>query len=322
MFTGQDEIRHYSTVQYMAEPKDISSDVPKDPRPDEEVGGNSDDLYPYNFSQEMQKTATAAGIDIIRGGGYNIQPFSDSYVGPGETEINANIWDSINHYSSPAIVTGTTLYYFIPSWLEKTFSAQSILVRFYLSRIFSVLLGTFLIWLVYLIAKNIGLSPKVSLIMAGIVAFQPKIGFYFANINYDTLLIPLFTLFVLGAVLGLRDGLKWQNLAIMLASVFLAIQTKATGNILLIPFALLMFYLIFQKLLKKPAIWRWGFVLLSFGAFIFLHFFTQICAGRFFSRILSFRAKIFGRKSHPGQIGFVRQNLLGIFRLDQHQHFG
>lgn len=247
VFGGQDEARHYNTIQYLNEPEDAVSENAKNVRANDISKRDKDNFDTYNFSEEIQKTATAANVDILRDDIYNTQVFSESFKGQNEEAINSGGWKPYNYYSNPDIAS-ISLYHKIAVQIEKIFSEQSILVRFYLIRIFSVLLGTAAILLAYLIAKTIGFSAKHSLLLTAIIAFQPKFSMYFTNINYDALFILLFIIFTYAAVLTLKKGLNWKTLALLIASTLLGILAKPTGAVLLVAFAILMVFFGHEKI--------------------------------------------------------------------------
>ena len=270
IFDGQDEARHYNTIQFLNQPKDA---VENTARP---IIDNKNLFTDYNFSDEIIQAGTEADIDALRSGIYNTIDYSGTYDGKNEEAINANDAKPYNHNIPADMVQAPQQFYHsICAIIEKTFSNQSILVRFYLIRIFSVLLGVLFVLLSYLIAKTIGFSSKHALILAAIISFQPKFSMYFAGINYDTLLIPMFALFTLGGLLSLKNGLNWKNGSLMTFSIIIAILTKSTGYILLIPFACLLAYFIFEKVSTKSKNVKYGAYVLSFLAFIFLATFLK-----------------------------------------------
>ena len=246
IFGGQDESRHYNTIQYLSEPKEKTWNMEVQTE-EQKKAQNKDDLGTYRYSQEIQNTATATDTDALRGDIFNTIVFGENSQGPNEAEIDAHSWKPYNFISPPDAVSGTVLYHSLGSLIEKAFAAESILVRFYLIRIFSVLLGTFVILLSYLIAKNVGFSQKHSLLFTAIISFQPKFAFYYSNINYDVLLILMFALFTYAGVLALKNGPNWKNMALLIFSIFVAQATKPTGLILLIVFIFLLAYLFYKK---------------------------------------------------------------------------
>ena len=242
IFEGQDEARHYNTIQHLLQPKSVEKNDPR------EITKNNKIFADYNFSEEILKAGTAAGLDSLRSADYNKIEYSDSYDGQNEAEINKHGWLPYNFWTYPDMVSNTQFYHKVSSLIEKFFSNQSILVRFYLIRIFSVLLGTAVVLFSYLIAKAIGFSAKHSLILAAIISFQPRLSIYFTNINYDTLFVLLFIVFTYAAVLALKNGLNWKNLILLIASIALGIMTKQTTMVLLVAFAILMFFFVYKKI--------------------------------------------------------------------------
>lgn len=246
IFGGQDESRHYNTIQYLSEPKEKSWTMQK-----QENEQAKDRLDTYHYSQEIQKTAIATDTDILRGENFNTIDFSSNYIGKNETEINQRQWKPYNFINPPDVVSNATLYHSLGTFIEKAVAGKSILVRFYLIRIFSVFLGTLVVLCAYLIAKNSGFSKRHSLILTAIISFQPKFSFYYSNINYDVLLILMFTLFTFFGILALKNGLNWKNLLLLIFSLFIAIKTKQTGMILLVPFIFLLTYFFYLKFKSK-----------------------------------------------------------------------
>ncbi|MFZ2193530.1 MAG: glycosyltransferase family 39 protein [Candidatus Moraniibacteriota bacterium] len=247
IFTGQDEARHYSSLQYRTEPKDKSWE-----KIDRPLGSiKKENIADYNFSEEMIHAGQAADFDVFRHQFYNTVNFSNGYDGVNEAEINHQSRKPYNYYEQPDIVSKDNLYYSMAVYIEKALGKSDILVRFFANRIFSTFLGLIGIFLAYLIFKNIGLKEKESLILTAIVAFQPKYAMYFGNINYDVLLIPLFFLFTLGAILSLKDGFNWKNGLIMLFAIGAGFLTKATALILLLPFLGIISYFFYKNYKKK-----------------------------------------------------------------------
>ncbi len=252
IFGGQDEARHYSGVQYLAEPDSVRTDINKDPRPNDNTLWEKDNFDSYNFSEEIQKTAQATDTGILRGDIFNTIGFVQGQSGKNEALVDSKVWQPYNHYSQPDIASAqSSLYHRLASFIEKFLADQSILVRFYSIRILSVLLGTFAVFLAYRIARTIGFAAKHALILAAIVAFQPKFSSYFTNINYDVLLIPMFFLFTYAGVLILKRGLDWKNAALLVLPMTVAILTKATGYILVIVFLSLAAYLLHERIRAK-----------------------------------------------------------------------
>ena len=282
IFGGQDEARHYNTIQYLSEPENLN--IVKNSRPNERGLREKDDFSTYNFSEEIQKAAEATDTNNLRGDIFNKIDFSTSYDGKNESGVNSKTWKQYNYYFYPDIVVGKTLYHKIGSLIEKNLSNQNILVRFYSIRIFSVLLGTFVVLFSYLIAKNIGFSAKHSLILAAIVSFQPRLSIYFTNINYDVLFILSFVLFTYASVLALKKGLDWKNMTLLIATFFLGLFTKETGAILLIAFAIMLIFFSYKNIKEMNKRIRW----LSFFISLFIIVFLLIFLKRYFPSDVSY----------------------------------
>jgi hypothetical protein len=324
IFGGQDEARHYSGVQYLAEPHDIGSDRLKDPRSSDNTLVEKDNFDSYNFSEEIQKTARATDTRILRGEMFNTIGFSGSYDGRNEMEIDAKRWKPYNYYEHPDVAGASSLYHRLASVIERFFSEQSILVRFYLIRIFSVLLGALAVFLAYRIAQTIGFAEKHALILAAIIAFQPKFSSYFTNINYDVLLIPMFFLFTLAGVLVLKDGLNWKNSAFLAFAITGAIFTKATGYILVVAALGLVAYLLYEKVklrerqVRNRAYAAVALMTLAVASYIYTHFLVSTQSlgqtigsiGDYLSRTITFGKFVMPSDTYWGTLSWVRSPVL------------
>ncbi len=297
IFSGQDETRHYDTVQYLAEPISAVTDDEKIDRKNSDTLRDEDDFDTYNFSEEIQKTAKATDNDILRSELYNTIRFSSSSEGINESEIDARIWKPYNYYATPDTAGTTSLYHKTASQIEKFFANQNILVRFSLIRIFSVLLGTFAVFLSYQIARAIGLSAKVSLILTAILAFHPKFSLYLTNINYDALLIPSFFLFTYAGVLTLKSGLNGKTIGLLIGSILIAIQTKGTGFVLIVVLIALISYVLSEKIHlcnKRIRYGVYGACLLmatSIITLLFIHVFGTGNTAKTFASIIEYTGK-------------------------------
>lgn len=319
IFSGQDEARHYNTVQYLAEPKGVVSKNEKKKRKNDSDLRDKDDFNTYNFSEEIQKTAEATDTDILRGEIYNTIHFSSSSEGMNESGINARIWKPYTYYFYPDTAGTASLYHKTAAQLEKFFSDQSILVRFSLIRIFSVFLGTFAVYLSYQIARTIGFSTKLSLILTAILAFQPKFSLYFTNINYDVLLIPMFFLFTYAGVLTLKNGLNWKTISLLLLSILIATETKGTGYILVITLLGLIAFLLYEKVKLQDKKVRYGIYglcfIISLAVISFLFsYFLQIknlsSIGDYISKTITFNRFVLPSETYWGTLSWVNNSLL------------
>ena len=242
IFVGQDETKHFNSVTFLAEPRPITWHIKSNVKKDAEG------MQKGNYTEEILETSKAVNFDEeIKGELYNTLSFNDGFYGKNEAEINENKWKQYNE-NYPVNRADISLYHKLAAKITKTFSSQDLLLRYFLVRTFSVFLGTLTVLFSYLIAKNVGFSSKASLLTAAIVAFQPRFSIYTAAINYDILLILLFTSFTLGSILALKNGLNWKNFSLMAVSVYLGIQTKPTASVLLVVFASLMAYFAYRKI--------------------------------------------------------------------------
>lgn len=246
IFVGQDETRHYNSIQYLAEPKEKNWEIIQEKMEEKD----RDNLETYNFSEEIKNTADLTNNNLLRSSISNTIIFSENYTGKNEKEIEQNNPPPINKFYPPDIVNGS-LYHKTNSFIEKILADQSILIRYYSIRIFSVFLGALAIFFSFLIAKNIGFSEKNSLLLAATISFHPKLSEYFSNINYDTMMIPMFFLFTLGGILTLKNGLNWKNLGIMFFASLIGFKTKATASMLFAVFSFLLLYFLHKKIEGK-----------------------------------------------------------------------
>lgn len=326
MFKGQDESRHYNTIQFLAEPQEKNWEIVE-----RKAAKDKDHLESYNFSEEIKNTIVAAQLNVAREENYAKALFSENYFGPNEEEILAHKWEPYNKIYPPEKTggNGINLYHRLASWLEKALGEQNILVRFYALRIFSVLLGGLVLLLSYSVAKNLGFSEKISLLLVALIAFQPRFSIYMMNINYASLLILFFTTFTLGGVLSLKQGLNWKNGSLLVLSVFFGFFTKGTAVVLLGPLVFLFGFHFYLKLWSKKINYR-------HFALIFLLFFALLAVfslkldlaqilplEKISSPVETFRSfgdyftktsSVFSvAKNYWGEIGWGRENLSNYF---------
>lgn len=246
---GQDEAKHYNTVQFLAEPAEKNWTINSVGR-----GNVNNYFFDFNVTEEIKETAKAIDYDNLRHKLNNTQSFTGGYLGERENEINSKRYSQVNKDYPPAQVKNPHLYHYIGAQIEKLFSGDSVFTRFYAARIYSVLLGSLCILLFYFIAKKAGLSPKSSLLISAIAAFHPMLAQTSSIITYDILLILAFALFTLSGVLILKKGPGWMNISLLLASLFIGIMAKGTALVLVGPTLFLFLYLVYQKSKSKNKI--------------------------------------------------------------------
>ncbi len=265
IFKGQDESRHYNTVQYLATGE--SRDCQKRQAYFEQ---NKKDLSTYHYSDEIKKAALITQHKQIRGEYYDKVDFTNSNNGYQEVEFKKNKYSKIQHVCPPDVATSAfgkdsfSLYQHCLARVEILLSQQNIFIRYSLLRVISVLLGVITLILAYSVFKAVNFSEKQSLILTMIISFQPKLVTYFTNINYDVLLIPLWTGFIFAGILILKRGWNFGRAIVLLGLLVGAVITKPTALSL---FGLGLFLLVvtlYKKISSNKS--SWFFV----GGFVFI----------------------------------------------------
>ncbi len=321
IFTGQDEARHYNSIQLIITPSPIPPEESRLPIERQD----KDDLSTYRFSEEIRETARATNNHLLRADDFNTMRFSDTSVGLQESRVDAKPWPTNNLYYPPDAVRSSILYHQLASVIEQVFSDESIFTRFYLIRIFSALLGTLAILLAYLTARTIGFSSTTSLITTALIVFQPKFSLYSSQINYDTLLIPLFFLFTYATARVVRDGFTPTNLILLVGTIVPAILTKATGSLLsvvLLALILSWAYPRFTKLhsrrLRAGLIGLLLFVSLGSLVFLYQHFFgaenslAQKLSSlpTYLSKTLTWNKVVWPSETYWGMLGWTNSGVI------------
>jgi hypothetical protein len=252
IFSGQDEARHYNTIQYLATGQsknciNFQGDVRQVKR----------NLDTYRYSDEIKETVPISQTEKIRSENYNKINFRNDFNGQGEKEFKNKRPAKIQH-SCPPDVAGNalvksdfSLYHRVLSVVESGLSEQNIFIRYYVLRIISVFLGTITLLLAYKIFRLINFSGKESLLLTTAISFQPKFSIYFTNINYDSLLIFLWTSFLLLGVLILKKGWSLWRAIILFIVLWLALWTKPSALALLVMLIYLLIYQVYQVLKKR-----------------------------------------------------------------------
>lgn len=282
LFTGQDESRHYNTVQWLTQKQDMRC-LQTDPN---NLTQDKNNLATYRFSEEIRETSAAAGLSVWREENYRKPAYANGSTGANEALIQEQRWGRDTIVCPPDIVSTAakfSFFHWMASGIERAWGETDILTRFYLIRILAVILGTITILLAYYAAVEAGLTHRVGLLIALILSFQPRLSIYTTNINYDALLLPFFALFLWAGLRCLRRGFSPVNIALLGLSFGGAILTKGTGLVLLGGVFFLAGFLIFKKRAswKQIPIYHWiiGGVLLVGIALILNNTYT-------FSRLL------------------------------------
>lgn len=262
IFQGPDETAHYTTIQHYAESKEERELSKNIISPSIKKG--------FDYSEEIYNTKKLSEADKISFNSNITQSFSDSDNGAFEIEIKNNTWKRYIEDKKPSVVKGVPGYYLIPSFIEKILSEKDIFFRFFTERIFSIILGLFIIFFTYLLAIKIGWDKKIAFLFTTLIAFQPMFSQASAIINYDIMLIFSFTLFIYGATSSLKNKLDWKNASIMLSATILGLLTKAPAIVLGVTFFILMIYFSKKYFRIKTAYFISGAIVITLVSFIII----------------------------------------------------
>jgi hypothetical protein len=272
IFQAPDEQAHYATIQHYAEPENYKPQSYNFPT-------SKTDHYNYktqNLSPELKATLKNTDFRKIR---YNYRitfPFEENTLeNSEEKEIReAELSRFIEEY--PPWETGySPQYYKIAASLENIFANLSIFERVYIIRMFSVSIMVLLVFIGYSCFRELSLSPRESLLLAGALSFQPMLTFITSSINVDSFLFLGFFLFIWGG-LKLTKRFSLTALALMAFGTWLGSQAKPIGYFM-VPAAIFLFlYLLavkfkFKEPLKKvlhPKNGSFGKTLLKFTGVI------------------------------------------------------
>ncbi len=252
IFKGQDEARHYNTIQYLSTGKNKVCQNKLDEQ-ELEDRQNKQDLSTYRYSDEIREAVLVSQNKQVRGNYYDKVVFTNNLNGLGEREFKQQQYSKVQRLCPPDVATsmfnkdGFGIYHKFLATVENLLANQNIFVRYDTLRIISVLMGVLFLYLSYQIFLTVGLSKKQSLILTTIISFQPKLAIYFTNINYDVFLIPIWTGFVLLGVRILKSGWNiWRGVG-LLALFVLGIKTKPTAVALMGVVVYLMIYSLWKN---------------------------------------------------------------------------
>jgi hypothetical protein len=230
IFQGPDEPLHYSRIQHLAESE---KNIPEKNEIENKKIKDARDISTFNFSEELINTAEFVETDQITFHSSKTGTFSNTSDGPHEKTIKNSEWKRYVENSDISLKKETITYYFSSSLIEKSLSQKNIFIRFYAIRIFSAILGLLSVFFIFLAARKI-FDEKISFILSALVVFQPMFSQTAGIINYDILLVLVFSAFTYGFVFALKDGINWKNSLILLLSTVLGIATKAPGIVLVL----------------------------------------------------------------------------------------
>lgn len=249
LFEGQDESRHYNTIQYLNESEAKEWKVEENKNKEKQRKG---DFSTYRFSEEIRETSRVTNNHLLRNEKFNTLTFSNSFEGINEEKINLKKWEARNKLYPPDItgLKNDNLYHKLGLAIEKSLENKNILIRFYSIKILSVFLATLTILFFYLTSLKIGFSEKISLLLTATISFHPNFSFYTTDINYAPLLFLSFSIFIYGGALYLKNGMNWTNISILIISTIIGLLTKGTAIVLIVILLLILIFEIYKKTKK------------------------------------------------------------------------
>ncbi|MEI6587712.1 MAG: phospholipid carrier-dependent glycosyltransferase [Candidatus Moraniibacteriota bacterium] len=230
VFQGSDEYIHYATVQHLAEPKDKTWPITTSQRQTQDTK----DIPNYHFTDEIIAFSQLTESWNLSGEPHNRQVFDPALITKNEKEMCSGKYAPHISTYPPDIVTGTNLAHQIASAGEKLMVKKDFFFRYFTLRFLAIFYGIITLLCAYFIAIWSGIKKKHALLITGIIAFQPMFTATTAIINYDPLLIALFSLFLLCGTSILVHGPRYLNFLGLFLFALSAILTKGTGGILLI----------------------------------------------------------------------------------------
>lgn len=262
IFKGQDESRHYNTVQYLAGADECERILKnkEDFNLYLENEQKKNDLSTYRYSEEIRATAKSSQSTVIRGKYYEKFLFTDDLDGVGEREFKERNFPKKQAVCPPDLAINFLvkdhlgIYHRAMAKVEQLLERQNIFVRYYALRFLSVVLGCFVLLFFYLIFREIGFSQKISLLLTAIISFQPEFSIYLTNINYDVFLIFFWAIFVWTSLRVVKYGWSLKRILFLLIVGFLGILTKPTALALIPIFT----YLLIQTWFTGVSIKRLG----------------------------------------------------------------
>ncbi|MFA6160001.1 MAG: hypothetical protein WC678_02845 [Parcubacteria group bacterium] len=230
VFQGSDEYIHYATVQYLAEPKEKTWAIKTEKRQTQDTK----DIPSYHFTDEIIAFSQLTESWNLSGEPHNRQVFDPTLIAKNETEMRSGKYASHISTYPPDVITGTDLAHQIAATGEKLMAQKDFFFRYFTLRFLAIFYGIITLLCAYYISLWSGMKRKHAILLTGIIAFQPMFSATMAIINYDPLLIALFSLFLLAGTSILVHGPRYGNFLGLFLSTIGAIYTKGTGGILLV----------------------------------------------------------------------------------------
>lgn len=295
LFVGQDEARHYNTVQWLSGKKDMRCFQATNTHKQDK-----DNIATYSFSEEIRETSAIANLSVWREENYRKPAYTNGNMGQNESSLQNSSWSKDSPLCPPDIVpqvANFSFFHFLGHLIEEAWAKSDVLTRFYLVRIMTVLLGAATVLLAYFCAIEAGFSRRISLLISLILSLQPRLAIYTTNINYDALLIPCFALFLWAGLRALRQGFTLPNIAFLALAFGTAALTKGTGLVLLIGalflggVAIITKHGTFKNIPLRSWLIRGGFVLLLLILLSSTYSFSRLLPSLSFSSLFEYLGK-------------------------------
>ncbi|MFC1687933.1 ArnT family glycosyltransferase [Patescibacteria group bacterium] len=248
IWTGQDEVAHFSYIQYIAEEKQLP-----------QFTGEYTNTYIVSKTEEVEESTRVTGTDevlwqLVLLKRSTHQEFPDTLL---DSQISiAHIQSAEREFTrddfvNAAVAYNPPLYHAMLSSVYSLFYSESVLSRMFLLRFVSVLFAIGTALMSYLLARSIFKRYDFALALGVIVGFLPHVSYISASVNPTGLFIFISTVFTYIAVRILQSGWTLMRSLGLGLSVALAILTRVEGA-LLIPAALV---LVIITLIQKQNRW-------------------------------------------------------------------
>lgn len=210
-----DEQAHFAQVAYFSEfgkmPKinpDLNLEIYKS---EELLGTLRDEMGNNKFTYHPE---------------YKIE-YTNSLTGKYEQEIKSIPVEDRKVMVKYEAANYPPLYYWIAAVPYKIFYNADLITRIYSVRFISILMGLGIIFVSWLIAKEI--FPKSKLLKISLpllVAFHPMLSFVSAGVSSDNLMNLLFTILIYLTLLLINKGLGKKIILLIMINIFLLYLTK------------------------------------------------------------------------------------------------
>jgi hypothetical protein len=190
----------------------------------------------FDVSQEIDKSSELLGTKRDTRGinkftyhpEYRI-PYVKGQVGIYEEEIKSlNTAENRQTMIKREAARYGPIYYFLAAIPYKIFYEQNLFVRVFASRLVSIILSTFTVFVVYLIAGEVFKKELAKITLAFLVSFQPMFSFVSAGINSDNLFNLIFALILYSCLkIFFQEKFRLKYVIILILSLILGYKTKS-----------------------------------------------------------------------------------------------